>query len=669
MKKERHGLMKHGMSFQKKLLLVFMGISLIPLLFTTTFLLNYFNGVIKNDSEQLAKNTLEINIARIDDWILSKTSAVEELINQNPQFQSFDKNQIFPLLNILEQSDLQSEGYSIIDKSGTLTNMMNMTADMSASDYYLKMLETNKPAFAEMTYLEQLNKHIISTVVPVPDQNNKAAGAIAFSITPGVLTEMNQDIRIADSGFGYVISDTGMYYSYPDEERFGKKMEDYATTDEMKQAIQTILNNESGSVTYTDTDGKEIISYYGTVPSTHWKMLISVPTSEIFATVHRAQVLTIIITVAVAVMVLLFSVLLSRFTIKPIVAVSQVMKKVAQGHLNERVNVKSKDEIGQMSENINLMIQSMSDIVQKVQATVSHLTNASDALLISANLSAVASNQISIAIQEVAQGSDSQLQGAEQSAQATEEMAIGIQRIAEASGQVAEQSEQVTSEINKGYAEIQSAINQMNVINTTAHQTAMDIEQLNNHSQKIGQIVDVISAISRQTSLLSLNASIEAARAGEHGRGFAVVASEVKKLAEQTSQSIIHIAELVQFIQQSTGNATSSMQNSVKEINVGIDRMQQIGVGFDHIRQSIGEVSSQIQEVSATTEEISAGTEEISASLEGMLTIAKDSNENAKSVASSSAEQSSIMQDIKGSAQSLDHMIGELKELIKAFEI
>lgn len=205
-------------------------------------------------------------------------------------------------------------------------------------------------------------------------------------------------------------------------------------------------------------------------------------------------------------------------------------------------------------------------------------------------------------------------------------------------------------------------------IQTTANQTAQDIDRLAGHSKEIGEIVDVISDISNQTALLSLNASIEAARAGEEGRGFAVVAGEVKKLAEQTSESISHIAELIQFIQSSTSQAANSVQTSVREINDGIASMEKVGVSFGQIRQSIYQVSAQIQDVSATTEQISAGTEEIAASIGDMLTIAKDSADNAQSVAGSAADQAAIMQSIEKSAGSLHQLMNELKEQIKVFQ-
>ncbi|MGP0585423.1 methyl-accepting chemotaxis protein [Paenibacillus timonensis] len=667
-KKEKRESQGKSGSFQRKLLMIILATSLLPLLGASVFFVSYFGDVITQNNEELVQSTLDMNIAKIDEWISGKSKAVENLVQQDPEFQTFQPDRIFPILNVLEQSDDQSEGFSIIDKNGMLTNMLGMSADSSKSPYFIEAKKNKTTAYSEMSYLEALDKYFIAAMVPVNDKSGQFLGGVAFSVTPDVLSQLSGKIKIAESGYAYVISNTGVYYSYPDTERFNKNIQDYAQTAELKNTVKTILGNPSGHVTYRDESGKEVITYFGTVPSTGWKMVITVPTQEIFAEVNNARNLSIAIAIATAILVFVIAFFLARQIVKPIRLVSTVMKKVADGQLSERVKVTSKDEVGQMSGNINLMIDSLATMVKQINRTIGEVAAASDELLNAARQSTEATAEITTAIQGVAGGTETQLMGAEQSARATEEMAVGVQRIAEASGSVSERAETAASEVENGYVQIQSAIEQMAHIQSTANQTATDIERLTAHSTEIGEIVNVISDISNQTALLSLNASIEAARAGEQGRGFAVVAGEVKKLAEQTSQSIAHIVELIQFIQGSTSQAAESVKNSIEEINKGIHRMENVGVSFGQIRESIHHVSSQIQDVSATTQQISAGTEEIAASVGDMLSTAKDSALSAQSVAGSSEEQAVIIKGIEASAQSLNQLMNELKEQIRVFK-
>lgn len=647
---------------------VILTIAIVPLLVATVFLLHYFSDVTRADSEEMAQQTLEMNTSRIDEWLQSKTSAVQGVVAQHKEFDVMKPESIFPILNVLDESDNEAEGYSVINKDGLLTNMINLTADMGTADYFLKAKETHAPVVSEMSFLEPLNKYIIPIIVPIIDKDNQFTGGIAFSVTPEILTEMSASIKLAETGYGYVISGNGEYYTYPDPDRVGKQLTEFAKEPAIQQAVESILSSDSGAETYKGEDGKTVITYFKTIPNTDLKLLITVPEKEIYAKVTAAQRTALIIVLTVILFIIVISLMLTSLIVKPIVAISATMKRVAEGHLNERVDVRSGDEIGVMSLNINHMIESLSGIVNKIDTTVDQVAISSESLLQSASLSSDTSNEIAIVIKEVAHGMEEQFRGSEQSARATEEMAIGLQRIAESSVTVSDQAETVSSEVENGYQDIQSTLQQMAIITSSANETAKLIIDLTEQSEQIGQIVDVISEISNQTGLLSLNASIEAARAGEHGRGFGVVANEVKKLAERTNSSIISIVELIGRIQSSTTSAADSMKKSIVEIGDGMDKLKNVGVSFDHIRSSIREVSLQIQDVSAINEEMSAGTEEITASVTDMLNISKESAENAQVVAEASVEQTVIMKEVITSAQSLNQMMSVLKNEIEKFK-
>lgn len=661
--------MKRFNSIHWKWSAVLLAISIVPLLISTIFFTSYFSGVVGDDTEEMAEQTLHMNIDRIDEWVESKTRAVEGVIAEHEEFKSMKEEEIFPLLTILDHSDTQSEGYSLLDNKGILKNELGMTSDMSEADYVLEAKETKRPSVADMSYLEPLDIYIIPVIVPILGDNGEFLGGVAFSLTPDSLGEMSERIKLGESGYGYFVSSSGVYYSSPDPERIGKSIEEFENTPEKKAAFETILSQDNGSVSYRDENGEKLINYYGTVPNTDWKLIITVPESEIYAKVESARTLsTVIIIISVLVMSLI-SLLFTRWIAKPIVRVSNVMKYVAGGDLKQRIQVKSKDEIGQMGTNINAMIDSLSDIVQKINLTVGQVSTASSELLVSANQSAEASGHIASAIGEVAMGVRTQLMGAEQSARAMEEMSIGVQRISETAVDVTDQSESVTNEVERGYEEVQSAIAQMNVIGEAAQHTAKEIQELASHSEEIGQIVDVISMISSQTSLLALNASIEAARAGEDGRGFAVVANEVKKLAEQTNESVSSIVELIKVIQSSTTTTAEAVEHSIQVMGEGISRVENIGGTFGHILSSIRAVATQMHDVSSTTQQLSASSEEITASVEEMFRAAQESAENSESVSATSQQQSAIMGTISQSSKDLDEMMQELKQLIHVFKV
>ncbi|RED51160.1 methyl-accepting chemotaxis protein [Cohnella lupini] len=658
-----------NLSIRVKWSIVILALCIIPLIVSSLFYVNYFKNMSKSESQKKAQLVEELSISRIDEWIQLKVSAVTELINLHPEFQSMDPKVILPFLKMLEESDNQIDNYILVDTKGQGIDITNTPIDVSDRDYFKKMMETKQTVISDMVVSKKTNKLVLPIVTPLLDGSGNIVGAISQSASPDNFSKLTDSIKLEETGYGYIISGSSEYYTYPDKSRIGKKVAEFSKDKGTQDAFSHILANAKGSITYKVGDGKEVITYYETIPNTTWKLLITVPTDEINAAVDRATNIGIIIMLGIILIVSLIAILLTRSVVKPIATISSVVKEVADGNLSMRVAVRSEDEIGIISININNMIDSLSAIVQQINTTISRVASSSEELLESAKQSEASSTQISSAIQEMASGTEVQLQAAEQSARAMEEMAAGVQKIAESSGIVSDQTGEVAKEVEYGYAEIRSAIQQMNVIGTSANHTAAAIEQLNGHSNEIGNIIEFISDISNQTALLSLNASIEAARAGEHGRGFAIVANEVKKLAEQSKESVTTIVELIQSIQQSSTMAVDFMRRNVAEIEDGVGKMQHIGTSFNTIQVSIRQVSEQTQDVSATTEQLSAGTEEITSSLESMVKIAEDSAEKSQTVAASSEEQTAIMEDITASVYSLNEMMSELKNLVKTFKL
>ncbi|MEF3305987.1 methyl-accepting chemotaxis protein [Paenibacillus sp. GYB003] len=658
-----------NVSIRKKYAVVMLLLAIVPLLVSTLFFLNYFGNVTREENAKVVNQVLDSNVARLDEWMQSKIGFMQSLIKQRKEFQTADPAKIIPVLKVLDESDEQVTTFNVIGANGDGVDTGFVALNIADRDHFKKAKETKQPVIADMLISKKTNKYVLPIDVPIVTESGDFAGMLSASVSPDILTTLTASIRVADTGYGYIISGAGEYYTHPDPARIGKSLAEFETAEGAKKAFETIVASPSGSVTYVGSDGKEVITYYDTIPNTAWKLIVTVPTGEVFAKVSEVQRIAVMFMIVIIALAAAVSIAITRSISKPIENISAFMGRVAEGDLSRRLDVRSGDEIGRMSQNINRMVDSTGDIVRKIHHAVSQVSAASNDLLQAAGQSAQAAAQIAAAIEEVANGAESQLMGAEQSARAMEESAAGVQRIAESSGVVSDQTANVASEVEAGYVDIQAAIAQMNVIAEKAHDSSAVIGELSAQSEQIGQIVDVITDIANQTSLLSLNASIEAARAGEQGRGFAVVANEVKKLAEQTAHSVSGIADIVRLIQASANKAVESMRSNVSEISGGIVKMEQIGEAFANIRASVREVSAQIQEVSATTEQMSAGTEQITASILDMVGISKQSADNSQSVAASAEEQTAITEDIASSAQSVDKLMKELSELVRVFKL
>ena len=183
---------------------------------------------------------------------------------------------------------------------------------------------------------------------------------------------------------------------------------------------------------------------------------------------------------------------------------------------------------------------------------------------------------------------------------------------------------------NGGVEKVNSAVSNIRLQSEHTKDNAAKIENLARQTNDIGSIVSTIDDIAAQTNLLALNAAIEAARAGEAGRGFAVVADEVRALASRTSSSTQEISRMVKSIQEEAATATSSINDSVANMDIVASDAEQIMTILSDINEHVSAVNTQITQIATAAEEQTAATGEISGHMQTITQVASDMREDAQ---------------------------------------
>ncbi|MCY9680530.1 methyl-accepting chemotaxis protein, partial [Paenibacillus larvae] len=341
---------------------------------------------------------------------------------------------------------------------------------------------------------------------------------------------------------------------------------------------------------------------------------------------------------------------------------------VSKGNLDFEIKTANSD-LGQINQKFNNMIARIRNMILTVQDTSHEVTDSAKGLLSITEKHSERASFISTNMQTVAYGIRTQEQTTVDTARAMSEMAAVIQTIASSSANVSDEAYAMEMKSLQGNEIIQKVTEQMNLISDSVNSSSHAIKVLENRSQEIGEITDIIAGISSQTNLLALNAAIEAARVGEQGRGFAVVADEVRKLAEQSVQSSNKIAELIKEIQTEIRDAVQSMEKGTKEVTAGMEIAKETGRLFGDILEATKKVTLQIQEVSSATEEISAGTQEISATAEELTNTARKTASSSNNISSKVEEQNSSILSLVDASNKLTQMSEELQQLICQFYV
>ncbi|MFX3647019.1 MAG: methyl-accepting chemotaxis protein [Paenibacillus sp.] len=390
------------------------------------------------------------------------------------------------------------------------------------------------------------------------------------------------------------------------------------------------------------------------------------------ANLQIAQVLRWVTIIGIASILIgtLVALIIGRLISLPVAAVAQAASRIADGDLTgEAIVVRNRDEIGDLADSFNKMMDNLRHLIHQVGHNADRVAASSEELTASTEQTATATEQVATTMEEIATGMDTQVSMVGDGFHTISELSTGFQQMTENTQNMSDEATHASAKTITGNDAVQSAVEQMNSIHQTVRVLATVIEELGNHSDEIGSMVESISEISAQTNLLSLNAAIEAARAGEHGRGFEVVATEVRKLSDQSAKSAEQINLLVAAIRKGMNNASQSMGEVNAEVQEGIELVRKAGGTFEEIRVAVSNVAGQTQEVSASIEQMAAGVEQINVSMKTIMEVTENAAAGTEEVSATSEEQLSAMQEIASAANDLSSMAEELQESVSRFKV
>lgn len=432
-------------------------------------------------------------------------------------------------------------------------------------------------------------------------------------------------------------------------------------------------NKEREFTALLSNQGRTIIARFETLLTdmeAYQQSLLDASQAQASKQVDEVISLVIILGVITLVLGLAIAILIGRLISRPIVELAKAAEKIATGDLTGKpIMMKSNDELGMLSSSFNMMANNLRSLIVRVGSSSEQVAASSEELSASAEQTSLVTEQIAITIQDIAAGVDRQVTLAQEGFQTIHEMSIGFQQIAANTQTVSSKAAEASEKAISGNESIQSAVAQMNAINDTVSGLAEVIGELNGKSNHINNIVGVITELSAQTNLLSLNAAIEAARAGEHGRGFEVVATEVRKLSQQSSDSAQQISSLISSIQAEMAKAVQSMEKVTAEVQSGITIVHTAGQSFDYIREAAEAVATESEEVSASVEQMTAGVDEMTGSMKMIAEVTESSAAGAEQVTASTQEQLSSMEEISSSSSALARMAEELQQTINQFKV
>ncbi|CRM43674.1 methyl-accepting chemotaxis protein [Pseudomonas sp. Qb1D1] len=315
---------------------------------------------------------------------------------------------------------------------------------------------------------------------------------------------------------------------------------------------------------------------------------------------------------------------ITRQITRPIQETLAVVERIASGDLSHNIQVTRRDELGVLQQGIQRMGTTLRELISGIRDGVTQIASAAE--------------ELSAVTEQTSAGVNSQKIETDQVATAMHEMTATVQEVARNAEQASLAAADADGQARAGDKVVAEAIAQIERLAAEVERSTDAMAHLQQESNKIGSVMDVIKAVAEQTNLLALNAAIEAARAGEAGRGFAVVADEVRGLAQRTQKSTEEIEGLVAGLQNGTQQVANVMNNSRSLTDSSVELTRKAGVSLENITRTVSNIQSMNQQIAAAAEQQSAVAEEISRSIVNVRDVSEQTATASDETAKSSVE-------------------------------
>lgn len=487
---------------------------------------------------------------------------------------------------------------------------------------------------------------------------NAASYILLLELNLADIRVQYEDVTLGDGSKISLVDSNNKYIAAQDESLIGKG-----------NLVKLNIDPE-GSLKEKASDGEEVLSVFKTLDTVDWKLVGTIPVDQLVKDAGVINKMTWLIALVAMLIAIAIGMLVIRTVAMPLMAMRNLMNEGERGNLTVRSNMKNRqDEIGQLGDSFNkMMIQITALAKQTTQSAEDVLLTAGELTDVSKK-TAISAREISVATEEIASGASSLAVEAERGSDLTGNINVQMKTVMEATGHMVESAGEVEKASQQGTAYMGLLIQKTGMTEEMTRSMVEKVDSLKLSTGSIVKILDVLNNLTKQTNILSLNATIEAARAGAAGKGFMVVADEIRKLADQSRQSIDVVGQITETIMKQIEETVTVLSDAYPLFQEQIGSVKEANQLFLTVQGQMGEFVQKLDSVTNSISMLEQSQVVLTEAMGNVSAVAQQSSATSEEVASLSTEQLSISNGLVSLSEKLDAVSRGLKESLSRFKI